>query len=75
MIKMTATIEIKYTYEGTELARARESLGLSQARFSEITGISQPHICQYERPGPVTIRELTKKAFEKAGIIFGKENM
>lgn len=73
MIKVTATIEVKYTYDGSDLAMERESLGLSQADMSRITGIMQPHISQYERPGPVTVREYTLKAFEMAGIVFGKE--
>jgi len=71
MIKTTRTVEYKYTFNGTDLAMSRESLGLSQARLADITGIDRTHISRYERPGPVTVRESTKILFESAGIVFG----
>jgi len=69
-MKATRIVEYKYSYNGADLAAERESLGLSQAEFAEITGVIQQHISQYERPYTVTIREQTKIAFEKAGIRF-----
>lgn len=70
MIRTTVTIEIKYTFNGSDLAAERESLGISQGKLAMITGIQQQNIAAYERPGMVTIREHTKQIFEKAGILF-----
>jgi DNA (cytosine-5)-methyltransferase 1 len=40
---------INFILEGNELRMARDKLGLSQARLSEITGISQARLSSFER--------------------------
>ena len=70
MIKTTITIERKYTFEGTDLAKERERLGLTQSQLAGKSGIAQQHISGYEAPGPRTIRETTYYALIKAGIDF-----
>lgn len=70
MIRVTLTIEKKFTFDGTDLALERERLCLTQQKLSEMVGIKQQNLAAYERPGPVTIREHTKELFESAGVRF-----
>ena len=73
MIKATRTVEIKLTFNGTELAAEREQAGMTQAELAKRSGICQQRISQLERPHPVTIRGETIDALARAGIFFAGE--
>jgi len=66
----TRTVQYIYTFDGSDLAKAREGLCLTQNELSTKSGIAQPHICAMERPAMVSIRDSTKEALERAGVKF-----
>ena len=63
-------VHIKFTFTGAEMAKARDSLGLTQAEFAKKCGWTQQNQAILELPGLEHRLNFDKKAaFERAGIV------